>query len=149
MAKGDTVIFEEVTLSLGNGDHILGSDSFSLILINSLPTASDASPDSADYTECAAGGSYSTGGIALTTTFAEAAGVATFDATNNPNWPLLAGSPTDIVAALIVNTTHAGTNDALGFVDLTNDAGVTPVSMVDGPVSVTWHASGILQITRA
>jgi len=150
MAKGDTVLFEEFPYNLAQATMNLSTDSFALILINSLPSADQATPGSADFTEVAAGGNYSTGGIALTTTFVEAAGIATFDSSVNPSWALGAGGPTDIVAALLINTTMAGAQgDAVGFVDLTNDAGVTPVSLVDGPVSVNWHANGIYRILRA
>ena len=145
MAKGDFTGFEEFALALGLGDNNLNTDSFSVILINSLPSADQATPNAADFTECTAGGSYSTGGIALATSHVEAAGVGTFDSTVNPLWAAQAGGPTDIVAALVINTTQS--DSAIGYIDLTTDAGVTPVSLVDGPVSVTWHASGLVSFT--
>lgn len=148
MARGDFVKFEEFSKSLGDGDHDLGSDTFALILITTLPTAADATPDRADYTECSAGGSYSTGGIVLTgVTYTEAGGVSTFDSTLDLAWAQAASSPTNVVAGLLVNNTHAGSNDAIGFIDITVDGGSTPVSMVDNPINVTWNASGILTVT--
>lgn len=147
MAQGSVLKFEEFTKNIGDGSHDLDNDSFSLILITTLPAASTATPDRADFTEVTAGGGYSTGGIALTITYTEAAGTATFDATNNPEWVAAAGSPTNIVAGLIVNNTHSGSNDAIAFVDLTVDAGSTPVSLVDGNVKVTWNASGIFTVS--
>jgi hypothetical protein len=147
MAQGDFTLFEEFALNLGNGDHNMGSDNFSVILITTLPTAADASPDRADYTECSAGGSYSTGGIALTESWTEAAGVGTFDFTNDPEWAAAASSPTNIKAALIVNDTHASTRDAVGFIDMTTDAGTTAISMVDGKVKIVANPSGVFTLT--
>ena len=147
MAQGDFTLFEEFALNLGDGSHDLDSDTLSLILITTLPTAAQATPDRADFTEVTAGGGYTAGGIALTKTYTEAAGVATFDASTNPSWTAAAGSPTNIVAGLLVNDTHAGTNDAVGFIDMTTDAGTTPISLVAGDITVTWNASGIFTVT--
>jgi len=147
MALGDTGLFEELALTIGSEDHNFTSDTFAMILITTLPVVGQASPDRADYTECTAGGSYSTGGVTLTTTYAEVGGVATFDITNSPSWTKAAGSPTNIVAGLIVNNTHAGTNDAIGFVDFTADSGSTAVSMVDSTITANPNASGLFTLT--
>lgn len=146
MAQGDFLLFEEFSKNIADGSHDMDNDTFSLILITTLPLVADATPDRADYTEVTAGGGYSTGGIALTTTYTEAAGTATFDSSTNPAWTAAAGSPTNIVGALLVNDTHAGTNDAVGFVDMTTDGGATPISLVDGNITVTWNASGIFTL---
>ena len=147
MARGDLVQFQEFPLELSKGGYNLETDSFSMILITTLPVNTDASPDRADYTEVTAGGSYVTGGIALTVTLAEVGGVTTFDITNAPSWAKLAGSPTDIKAGLIVNNTHAGTQDAIAAVDLTTDGGTTAISMVDSTITATPNASGLYTIT--
>lgn len=146
MAQGDLVLFEEFRKTIGDGSHDLDGDTFALIMITALPTAADTTPDRADYTEVTNGGGYTTGGIALTTTFVEAAGTATFDSSTNPSWTAAAGSPTNIVAGLLVNNTHVGTADAIGFVDLTVDAGSTPISLVAGDITVTWNASGVFTL---
>ena len=73
--------------------------------------------------------------------------MATFDFTNDPEWAAAASSPTNIKAALIVNDTHSGTNDAIGFVDLTTDAGTTAISMVDGKVKIVANPSGVFTLT--
>jgi hypothetical protein len=146
MAQGDFLLFEEFRKNIADGSHDMDSNSFSLILITTLPTVAAATPDRADFTEVTAGGGYSTGGIALTTSYVEAAGTATFDSTTNPSWTASAGSPTNIVAALLVNDTHAGTNDAIGFVDMTTDGGTTPISLVAGNITVTWNASGVFTL---
>ncbi len=147
MAQGDFTLFEEFADYIGDGSHDLDGDTFSLILITTLPTAAQATPDRADFTEVTAGGGYTAGGIALTTTYTEAGGVATFDSSTNPSWTASAGSPTNIVAGLLVNDTHVGTNDAIGYIDLTTDAGTTPISLVAGDITVTWNASGVFTVT--
>jgi len=140
--QGDVVTFEEFRLQLGDGTFDMDTDSFSLKLITTLPNANTATPNLADFTECSNGGGYTTGGIALTTTWTEAAGTATFDSTTNPSWTAAAGSPTNVVAGLIVNASNA----AVAFVDITEDSGTTPKSLVDGNITITWNASGVFNL---
>jgi len=146
MAQGDLKLFEEFSKNIGDGSHDMDSDTFALIFITTLPVVSEASPDRADFTEVTAGGGYSTGGIVLTTTYTEAGGTATFDSSTNPAFTAAAGSPTDIVAGLLVNNTHSGSNDAVGFIDMTVDGGSTPISLVAGDITVTWNASGVFTL---
>jgi len=146
MAQGDFTLFEEYRKTIADGSHDMDGDTFSLILITTLPVAAAVTPDRGDFTEVTAGGGYSTGGIALTTTYTEAAGTATFDSSTNPSWTAAAGSPTNIIAALLVNDTHAGTTDAIGFIDMTVDGGSTAISLVDGDITVTWNASGVFTL---
>jgi len=147
MAQGDFLLFEEYSLNIADGSHDMNSDTFALILITTLPVITGATPDRADYTEVTGGGGYSTGGIVLTSTYTEAAGTATFDSSTNPAWTAAAGSPTNIKAGLLVNNTHVGTNDAIGFIDMTTDGGTTAISLVDGDITVTWNASGVFTLS--
>jgi len=148
MAQGDYLTFEEFRLNIGDGSHNMGSDTFSMILITTLPTLAAGTPDRADFTEVTAGGGYSTGGITLTgVTWNEVSGVATFDSSLLIAWTAAAGSPTNIVAGLLVNDTHSGTNDAVGFIDMTVDAGSTPISLVAGNVSIAVNASGFFNLS--
>jgi len=144
MARNDWQTFDEFSLDLSNGVHNLGSDTFSVRLITNAatePVPGTATPRWADFSanECSAGGSYATGGSELSgTSTAEDAGVTTFDDTGNVTWAAAASSPTDIYWAILVN--DSATNDeCVGYLDMGG-----PVSMVAGPVSITWHASGIL-----
>lgn len=146
MAQGTLKVFEEFALFIGDGAHDLNSDSFKAALITTLPVDTQTTPDLADFTEVT-GGNYTAGGEALTTTYTEAAGVATFDSSANPSWTQSGTGPTDIKAALIYNTTHAGTNDAVAFIDMTTDGGTTPISLQDGDISITFNASGIFTLT--
>jgi hypothetical protein len=144
MARNDWVTFEEFSLDLANGVHDLDGDTFSVRLITNAatePAAGTATPRWDDFSgnECTQGGGYTTAGEVLTgTTTAEAAGVTTFDSTENPVWTATAGSPEDIYWAILVNDS-AGNLECVGFLDMGG-----PVSMVSGNVTVTWNASGIL-----
>ena len=148
MARNDWVTFEEATLDVMNKVHNFGSDTFSVRLITDAatePVAGTATPRWADFSgnECTQGGGYTTGGETLSgTSTAEAAGVTTFDDSGNVVWTKTAGSPTDIYWAVLVNDT-ASNDECVGFLDMGG-----PVSMVDGNVSITWNASGILTLTK-
>jgi len=86
-------------------------DTFALILIsNDVDTlsAADATPDRADYTECSAGGGYSTGGATATITVSEAAGTLTIALASDVVWTSTgSGGPADIRCALLVSDTHS------------------------------------------
>lgn len=142
MAQGDLALFEEFSLNIGDGTFDMDTDAFSLKLITTLPVVTQATPALADFTEVSNGGGYTTGGIALTESWTEAAGTATFDDSVNPSWTAAAGSPTNIVAGLIVNAT----DNAIGFIDMTVDSGSTAISLVAGDITVTWNASGIFTL---
>lgn len=146
MAQGTLTVFNEAKQNFGNGLIDLSSTTdFSVMLITTLPTAADVAPDSSNYTEVTAGGGYSAGGIALTTSWTESAGTVTFDSSVNPSWTAAPGSPTNIVAALIYSETAVG-EDAVAFIDLTTDAGITPISLVAGDISITFDAAGLFDI---
>ena len=138
MAQGTVYTFEEFRDYIADGSHDLDNDSFSVMLLSnthaSTIAVADTTPDSADYTEVTGTG-YTAGGIALTTTWTEAAGTATFAFSNSPSWTQNGAGPTDIRTALIYNTTHAGTNDAIAYIDMTAN-GTTPISLQDGDITI-------------
>ena len=144
MAQGDLTVYEEFRLYIGDGSHDLNSDTFKVALITTLPTASDATPDFADYTEVSGTG-YTGGGETAAATYTEAAGTATFDIAD-VSWTQNGAGPTNIKAAIIYNTSHVGTNDAVAFVDMTTDGGTTAISLVDGDISITFNASGVFTL---
>jgi hypothetical protein len=151
MAQGTFTLFEEFAKSIVNGYHDFDSDSFSVILVTDAITgmAATANPDRASFTQVAAGGGYSTGGIALTTpTLTEAAGVCTFDdsGASGVTWTAAAGSPTNIKTAILVNDSASAVYDAIGFIDMTADAGTTAISLVAGNITITWGAAGIFTV---
>lgn len=143
MAQGTLYLFEEFSDYIGDGSHDLDADSFRVALLsnthNSTISVSDATPDFGDYTEVGTGNGYTTPGEAITCTWTEANGTATFQVTSgNTSWTQNGSGPTDIRTALIYNTTHAGTNDAIGYIDMTAD-GSTPISLQDGDITITWN----------
>ena len=152
MALGTLTLFEEFSKYLANGDHDMDGDGFKVMLITNgvVATAADLTPDSADYTEVSGGTSYTAGGEALTTpNLAEVGGVTTFDDTGaaSVSWVQDASGPSTIYQAILYNTTHAGTNDAIAFIDMTTDGGTTPADLKAGDITITWGASGIFTIT--
>jgi len=146
MARNDWVTFEEFSLDLANGVHNLGSDTFKVALIDNTdtePVAGTATPRWADFSGNEVSGTgYTAGGATLSgTSTAEAAGVTTFDDTGNVTWSQNGAGPTDIYWAVLYNDTAAA-DQAVGFLDMGG-----PVSLVDGDVTITWNASGILTVT--
>ena len=146
MARNDWVTFEEFGLDLGSKVHNLASDTFKVGLIDNTatePVAGTATPRWADFSGNEVSGTgYSAGGAALTgTTYTEAAGVSTFDDTVNVSWSQNAAGPTNVYWAVLYNDTAAA-DQAVGFLDMGG-----PVSLVDGDISITWNASGILTVT--
>lgn len=145
MARNDWATFEEFSEDLANGVHNLGSDTFKVALIDNstAPTAGDATPRWADYSSDEVSGTgYSAGGYTLTGTgTSEASGVTTFDDTGTPLWSQNGAGPTDIYWAVLYNSS-ASADQAIGFLDMGG-----AVSLVDGDVSITWNASGILTLT--
>lgn len=146
MARNDWVTFEEFSKDLANGVHNLGSDTFKLALIDNTatePVAGTATPRWADFSGNEVSGTgYTAGGATLSgTSTAEAGGVTTFDDTGNVTWSQNAAGPTDIYWAVLYNDT-ATNDEAVGFFDMGG-----AVSLVDGDVTATWNASGILTIT--
>lgn len=145
MARGDLTVFEEFAKTIGEKKVAIGADTFKLALIDdtTAPTAADATPTWADYSGNEVSGTgYTAGGASLSgVTWTEAGGVATFDDTGNVTWSQNGAGPTDIYYAILYSDTSTN-DDAVCFVDMGG-----PVSLVDGDVSVTWNASGILTVT--
>ena len=145
MAQGTLKLFEEFALYMHNGEHDLSSVSdYSLKLYSStIPVAALVAPDSGLWVECTAGGGYSTGGVALTTSYAEAGGVGTFDSSTNPVWTSTGtGGPADIRFAAIIDTNAGATvSDAIGWIDMTTDGGTTPIDLDNGDITVTFGAN--------
>jgi hypothetical protein len=145
MAAGDITWFDEAKAYMLDGGWEAADDMKVAILDNTTaPTASDATPALADYTEVGAAGTYTAGGTSIGswgTLVSEAAGTVTIDSATNPTWAQDASNDTDAYWALIYNDTQAG-DPALAFVDLGG-----PVDMSSGSLTVTWNASGIATLT--
>ncbi len=143
MATGDFTVFEEAKAYMIDGGFEAADDIKCAILDNTLtPTAADATPALADYTEVGAAGSYTAGGISLGnlgTLVTEAAGVMTFDSATNPTWAQNGSNDVDAWWGLVY---HVVTGQAFGFVELGG-----PVDMSAGSLTITWHANGLFTIT--
>ena len=148
MGQGTTVVFNEAMQNISGLIDLSDSSDFKCMLITTLPTAAALTPDSADFTEIAAGASYTAGGIALTTTWTEDAGVTTLDTATSITWAKDPTGATNAMAALIYSTTVIG-EDAVAFIDLSTDGGVTPLSLQTGAITVAVNASGLFSIAAA
>ena len=148
MAQGTLTASDQFGQQIGAEGHNLVSDTIRVMLVSDTVAAAAAFDDSSDFTEVSGSG-YTAGGITLAgVTYIESAGVSTLASTTNPAWTKTVGGPTDIRTGVAYNVTHAGTADLLGYIDMTVDAGTTPVSLVAGNVSITWHGSGMLTIGK-
>lgn len=148
-APGPLVFFNSFKEWLGDGTFDLNTDSFVWTLHTSTfaPNAASMSV-AADLTnEVANGNGYATGGAALSgVTYAQAAGVAKFDA-NDPAWT---GSGAGFVARYMVlrkvGTANARVNPLIGYRLL--DSAPADVSFGAGnTVTVQENAAGIFTLT--
>jgi len=93
------------------------------------------------------GTNYTAGGnAAANPSVTETGNVATYDADDPATWVQHASGPTNIKTAILYID---DANDyAIGFIDMTTDSGTTPLSLVDGDITVQFGASGIFTITN-
>ena len=142
MAQGTLTLFEEFSLNIANGIHDMDTDAFKVMLVTesiSVILASASLPDSTSWTETNPAAGYTAGGEALTTTYTEADGTATFQVTSGATtWTQNGSGFTDVKTAIVYNTA-AVSSDAIAFIDMTADAGTTAVSQQAGNVSITWN----------
>ena len=148
MAQGQLTLFNELSKELMSGTHSLnaGGNTIKVMLIDNttVPTASTVSPTKSDFTEVTGTG-YTAGGFAINSGMSLTQVSASFykwDSTDNPSWSQNGAGPTDIYYAVIYNDS-AASDECIGFIDMTVDSGVTPISLQAGNVSITWNASGI------
>ncbi len=152
MAQGDLTMFEEFSLTIGQSifDFTTSTgDTFKLALLDTIPSASLATPTWSDVSgDEVSGTGYTSGGATFaSTTWAEAAGTATFDEDTGPpsvTWGQNGAGPTDIRAGVIYSDT-ATNDDLICFIDFTPD-GSSPISLVDGDITWAPNASGIFTL---
>jgi len=136
MAQGDFTIFNKAKLAMLKGVHDFDTDNFKVAFITSTPVVAQASPTLSDYTECTAGGNYSSGGFAMTAaTTVESGGTATVDFTSNISMVKHASNPTNVYAALVYNTSKSA--QALGWVEVDT----TGANGTTGLISITWGSN--------
>ena len=140
-------MFEDFLGTMGLKLFNLNTDAYHIgIITNSNPpVANDPDPGfhanrTTNFlaTEVTPGGQYSTGGSDITNIYSEAAGVATFDASNLLPYVLKDGSnASDARYGIIYNFTDAEKR-AIGFLDF-----VSVFDMRTGDLNITWNGSGI------
>lgn len=147
MAQGSFTVFEEakknMNLSTAASDATNGvnldADSFKIMLISEaigVVAASTATPDSGDFTEVT-GTNYTAGGNAANITVTEVSGTVTVALGANVSWTSPGtGGPADIKCAILYSTTHTGTQDAVGVIDMTTDAGTTALDLDNGDITI-------------
>lgn len=152
MAAGDIVWFDQALLDLGEKLHDLSSDTFNWALITAAvtPAANTSDPrwgaggGTNLSSNAVATGTAWTGPVALTSTaWTIVSGTPTFDAADPTTIAQDAGGFTDARWLIIYNHTDAGKR-ALGYMDLGSAR-----SIVTGPLTITWNASGILTLNQA
>lgn len=152
MAQGDVVWFDQALLDLGEKVHDLSSDTFKYALATSVvtPTTSTSDPrwgaggGTNLSTNAVATGTAWTGPVALTgVTWTIATGTPTFDAADPTAIAQDAAGFTNARWLYIYNDTAAG-KQALCYMDLGADR-----SIVSGPLTITFNASGVLTLNQA
>lgn len=144
MAEGDITLFDEFKLALANKEHDLDTDSFKIAILDSTntPTAADATPNLAAYTEIGTSGSYVAGGELLTNlALTLAAGTVSFTADGPAYWSNDGLNDNDARYGLIYNDTHAS-DAAVGFIDF---AANVDMSVLDLKIDI--NSLGILTLT--
>lgn len=152
MAAGDIVWFDQALLDLGEKLHDLSTDTFKLGLITAVVTPATTTTDP----RWGAGGStnLSTNAVATATawtgpvtlasvTWTIATGTPTFDAADPSTIAQDASGFTDARWGVFFNDSDAGKR-ALAYLDLGSAR-----SIVTGPLSITFNASGILTLNQA
>jgi hypothetical protein len=146
MAQGTLTVFNEAKKNI-SGLVDLQADTFKVMLVTTLPAVGTASPDTGDFTEVTGGTSYVAGGISVALTWVESGGTVTCGSITVPTWVKDVSGPTNIVAAIVYSTVvGVGAGDALAFIDMTTDAGATPISLQTGDISITFNGSGLFTL---
>jgi len=153
MAQGTLVVFDEFLETIGEKLVDLENDTIKVAFITTVPTASTADPrwGAGGSTDLSAnevsGTNYTAGGnTAASNSYNQTAGTATFDASDPATWLQNAGGPTDIKTAIVYDDTDTGKR-AIALIDMTTDGGTTPISLVDGDITISFNASGIFTIS--
>jgi len=145
MSLGTIHIFKKAIKHITDGTIILNSDLFKIILITNevIPTTDMVGPDSSLFSEVTGAG-YTSGGESMTTSWEENAGVTTFNFTDDILWMQEEGAPVIFIMGLFYSDT-AETTDALAFMEMTYDSGVTPISLQNGDIII--NASSVFTLS--
>lgn len=140
MAQGDLTIFEEAKLALLDGTHDLDTHVIKVCFISNavVPTAADATPAKATYTEVS-GGTFTAGGETMTVSLTEAGGTVTLDFTTDISNLKNASNPSNVYYALIYNDTPTTpvADPCIGFVEIA----AAGFDATGGDLTLTWGAN--------
>jgi hypothetical protein len=131
MATGTITVFNTAKEQLCDGTHDLDSGTYKLAICDNttVPTATTATPNLADFTEVGTGGTYVAGGTTITLTWVEATGTVTLNTATSPSWVAHASNDTDAYWGIVYRSDTS--DEALCFVDLGG-----PVDMQAGSLTV-------------
>ena len=132
MARGDVVVFNTGKENLMDGTHDIDTHTFKVAICDNTtaPTATTATPALADFTQVGTGGTYISGGTALTLTWVESGGTVTWAFSNSPTWASDAGNDVDAYWGIVYNDTNVG-KEAVAYIDLGG-----PVDMTAGALTI-------------
>ena len=159
MTQGTITLFNEFSKSIADGRIDLDTDTikaaFTTLQAGGTPTIAATDPipcwgaggsTNLQSSEVAAGGGYTAGGKALSSiSWAQAAGVGTFDAADL-TWTSAGSGDPATIKTLVLYSDTAANKDAIGFMDLTTD-GITAISLLSGNITITWNVLGIFTVT--
>ena len=160
MAQGTMELFDEFSLSIGDGRIDLVNDDFKVAFVtlqvgataeiakdDAVPTWGAGGTTNLQSSEATVGGGYTADGELLASVvFTQAAGVAKFDAADKVWTSAGVGDPIDIKTA-VVYCDSATNKDCIAFIDMTTD-GTTAISLLAGDVTVAFNSAGVLTVTN-
>ena len=149
MAGADNwLVFEDWKLTMANGVADCDDDTFKQQLHTStyVPTLSGDAVRADLTDELPTANGYTAAGLTLSTTFTEAAGVVTLDASPNPIWTAAGGS---IVAryGVLYDDTPAAPLDPLVCYTLLDDAPADVTATDTNTLTIQLSANGFYQIS--
>ena len=145
MAQGAAELFEVAAEYVRDKTVDLVSGTWKVALVSepiSTIVDSQTSPALADFTEVTGSG-YTAGGETLTITAVVANGIMSFKHTGGTvTWTKNASGPEDVKTAIVYD--DASTTDlAVWFCDMTEDGGVTAISLVADDITLTFGDGGV------
>lgn len=152
MAQGSLLVFDEFLQTIGEKLVDLELDVLKVAFTSTVPSTAAADPrwgaggTTNLSTDEVSGTNYTAGGnAAANPSYNQTTGTATYDADDPATWLQSGSGPTNIKSAILYDDTDTGKR-AIAWIDMTTDGGTTPISLVDGDITVSFNASGIFTI---
>jgi hypothetical protein len=145
MAAGDSKVFNDFMLKLGDGTYDLGADAFAIGFVADTYSAVDedaTNPNISGFTPLT-GGNFVAATTLTSVTWTRVSAVGKFDFADLATIAKDASNPTTIRTALIK---HTATGDLYKAIDLTAD-GSTAIDVVNNDFDYAVNASGSSTIT--